>query len=95
MAVPTSPLPPVGPTPLVGSLAWEGVVEEEFQAGRGVVVDEAFFHPPPQCQATKFLPGVPPYLPIFKFILACCSFRWDTNRLPAPPPVPVGVCVGG
>ena len=39
------PLPPVGPTPLEGSLAWEGVVEEEVQTHRGVGVDEACVRP--------------------------------------------------
>ena len=34
-------------------------MEEEVQAGRGVVVDEAFVHHP-QCQATKFCQGFPP-----------------------------------
>ena len=38
-AVPDASLPLVGPTPLLVSLSWEGVVEQEVQVGRGVGVD--------------------------------------------------------
>ena len=51
--------------------------------------------PPSQYLATNFLPGVPPYLPNFKFIFARCSLRWDANLHPALLPVTVGVCEGG
>ena len=64
-AVSAVPLPPVGPTPLLGSLVWEGVAEEEVQAGRGVGVEDACVHPP-QYLATKLSPGVPPYFPNFE-----------------------------
>ena len=63
--VPAAPLTLVGFTPLAGSRAWEGVVGENVQAGRGVGVDEARVHLP-QYQATKILLGVPPYLPNVK-----------------------------
>ena len=61
-AVPAAPLPLVGSTPLAGNLAWEEVVEEEIQVGRGLGVDEACVHPP-QYQATQISLGVPPYFP--------------------------------
>ena len=58
----------VGPTPLTGSLACEGVADEEVQVVRGLGVDEACVHPP-QYQATKILLGVPPYCPNFEIYL--------------------------
>ena len=39
------PLSPGGTHPLAGRLAWEELVEEEVQAGRGVGMDKACVHP--------------------------------------------------
>ena len=64
-----SPLPPVGPNPPEGSIAWEGLVEEEVYVGRGVRVEEACVQPPPPNASqhgegepllAKFFQGCPP-----------------------------------
>ena len=90
-AVPSASPPPVGPTSLAVSLAWEGVVEEEVQAGRGVWVDEAYVHPL-QYLVTKNLPGIPPYFPNFEIYHDPLQSPRGHQPPPCPPPpVPVGV----
>ena len=71
MAVPAAPLPPVIPIPLAGSLAWEGVVEEELQVGMGVGLDEACVQlPPPSTRQPKHFQGFPP---IFQILAQLCA----------------------
>ena len=89
-----APLSPVGPTPLVGSLVWEGVAEEEVQAGRGVGVDEVCVHPP-YYQATIFCQGCPPIFQIKKNYLGPLQPPLGCQSPPCPPPpVPIGVYAG-
>ena len=83
----------MGPTPLTGSLAWEGVEKEEFQAGRGLGVYKACVHYP-QYLATKIPPGVPPYFTLFENFLGLLQPLLGTQSPPYPPPPPPRVFVG-
>ena len=81
----------MGPTPLAGSLAWEGVEEEEVQGGRGVGVDEACVHPPPVTGEQNIYRG-PPLFPNFEIYLGPLQSPLGRQFPPCPPPpVPVGV----
>ena len=84
-AMPAEPLPLVVSTPLAKIRAWEGVVGEDNQAGRGVGVDEACVYPP-QYLATKISIGVPPYFPNVQIFLGpFWSLLWPQSPPYRPP----------
>ena len=83
--LPAAPLPLVGPTPLVGSLVWWGVMEEEVQVGRVMGVDEACVHPPPSSRRPKFCQGSSPLSKFFNFSWPVAfPTRTPITSLPSP-----------